>query len=131
MIPRIIIVKKLKICFYSGIKEKDLAYCTTTIRDVQIFLTELFTKNSILLGHGLDGDLVSLKLVHNRIVDTSVVFPHKRGLPYKRALKTLMYEHLKIVIQEGGTTDVGHDSTEDAISCLKLMKWKTRNSTKP
>ena len=79
-----------------------------------------------MLGHGLDGDLVSLKLVHNRIVDTSVVFPHKRGLPYKRALKTLMYEHLKIVIQEGGTTDVGHDSTEDAISCLKLMKWKTQ-----
>ena len=64
------------------------------------------------------------------MVDTSVVFPHKQGLPYKRKLKTLMSEYLKKVIQEGGTIDVGHDSSEDAIACLQLMKWKIREDAK-
>lgn len=41
-----------------------------------------------------------LQLVHQTVVDTSVVFPHRMGPPYKRALKTLMAETLQKIIQE-------------------------------
>jgi hypothetical protein len=34
------------------------------------------------------------------VVDTSLVFPHAKGKPYKRALKTLMAEYLTKIIQE-------------------------------
>ena len=38
----------------------------------------------------------------NKVVDTSVVFPHLLGPPYKRALRNLMAEHLKKIIQDSG-----------------------------
>ena len=42
------------------------------------------------------------QLIHNKVVDTSVVFPHRLGPPYKRALRNLMAEHLKKIIQDSG-----------------------------
>lgn len=41
-----------------------------------------------------------MRLVHHRVVDTSVVFPHRLGPPYKRALKTIASEILQLIIQE-------------------------------
>ena len=52
------------------------------------------------------------------VVDTSVVFPHKRGFPLKRALKNLCISILNRVIQDQET---GHDSTEDASVCMEIM----------
>lgn len=43
-----------------------------------------------------------LQLIHSSIVDTAIVFPHRLGLPYKRALKNLMADHLKRIIQDNG-----------------------------
>lgn len=80
-----------------------------------------------MLGHSLDSDFKSLKLIHKKVVDTSVVFPHKLGLPYKRALRNLMSEHLQIIIQENAQ---GHDSKEDANACIKLMEWKINEDLK-
>lgn len=72
------------------------------MRDVQAVLLSMFNSKSILIGHSLESDLKSLKLIHSVIVDTSVLFPHKMGPPYKRALKTLCIENLKKIIQEDG-----------------------------
>jgi len=32
-----------------------------------------------------------------------MVFPHRMGIPFKRALKNLMAEYLKKIIQDDGT----------------------------
>lgn len=40
--------------------------------------------------------------MHETVIDTSLVFPHAKGKPYKRALKTLMAEHLTKIVQENG-----------------------------
>ncbi len=45
---------------------------------------------------------ISLQLLHETVVDTSVVFPHKMGPPFKRALKFLAADHLKRIIQNDG-----------------------------
>lgn len=47
-----------------------------------------------------------LQLIHSSVVDTAIVFPHRLGLPYKRALKNLMADHLKRIIQDNGESDV-------------------------
>ena len=113
---------------YSGITKELLNPIKTTLLDVQTHLTQnLLSKDTILLGHSLDSDLLSLKLIHKKIVDTSIVFPHKRGLPYRRKLKNLMSDILKLAIQEGTS---GHDAAEDACSCVKLMKWKVMEDGK-
>ena len=51
---------------------------------------------------GADRALVSstLQIIHSSVVDTAIVFPHRKGLPYKRALKTLMVEYLQKFIQD-------------------------------
>lgn len=83
---------------YSGITKETLENVEVTLLDVQTYLvSELFSKDSILIGHSLDSDLIALKLIHNKIVDTSIMFPHKRGLPYRRKLKTLMHDILRIL----------------------------------
>lgn len=45
------------------------------------------------------------QLLHSTVVDTAVVFPHRLGLPYKRALRNVMADHLKRIIQDNGEHD--------------------------
>merc|ERR1712142_207585 len=106
---------------FSGITEEDMEGVTTTIRDVQARLLLKFEAKDILIGHSLESDMKALKMLHSTVVDTSVVFPHKMGPPFKRALKTLAAEQIQRIIQNGVD---GHDSKEDALACLDLMKQK-------
>lgn len=108
---------------FSGITQEDLEDVTTSLREVQAVLLSLFSDKTILLGHSLESDLQALKLIHSTVVDTSVVFPHKLGPPFKRALRNLMIDYLKKIIQD----DVaGHDSQEDALACLQLMQYRLK-----
>ncbi|XP_006639982.2 RNA exonuclease 1 homolog [Lepisosteus oculatus] len=112
---------------FSGVTEEDLENTTTTIRDVQAVLLSMFSADSILIGHSLESDLFALKLLHSTVIDTAIVFPHRLGLPYKRALRSLMADHLKRIIQDNVE---GHDSSEDASACMELMIWKIREDAK-
>ncbi|KAB8292138.1 hypothetical protein EYC80_007881 [Monilinia laxa] len=108
---------------YSGITEAMLSSVTTTLQDVQKKLLEIFHPRTILIGHSLDSDLKALKLTHPYIIDTAVIYPHPRGPPLKSSLKWLAQKYLGKEIQKGhGAT--GHDSTEDARTCLDLVKLK-------
>jgi len=106
---------------FSGVTEEDLQDVEIKLKDVHRKLLKKFGTDTILIGHSLESDLRALKIIHSRVVDTALVFPHRLGLPYKRALKTLMGEFLQKIIQENET---GHDSYEDAAACMQLMKWK-------
>ncbi|OTF74194.1 RNA exonuclease T-like protein [Euroglyphus maynei] len=87
---------------YSGIKETDLIGVTNTLKDVQQDIIELISAETFIIGHGLDSDFRALKLLHNRIIDTAFLYPHNRGLPFKKSLKTLAVNHLNRIIQEDG-----------------------------
>jgi RNA exonuclease 1 len=63
-----------------------------------------------------------MRLTHPFIVDTSVMFPHARGPPLKNSLKFLAQKYLNREVQKGG--HAGHDSIEDAKTCLDLVKKK-------
>ncbi|XP_038239741.1 RNA exonuclease 1 homolog isoform X2 [Dermochelys coriacea] len=112
---------------FSGVTEEDLANASITLRDVQAVLLNMFSTDTILIGHSLESDLFALKLIHSTVVDTAVVFPHRLGLPYKRALRTLMADYLKRIIQDNVE---GHDSSEDASACMELMIWKIKEDAK-
>ncbi|XP_042311773.1 RNA exonuclease 1 homolog isoform X2 [Sceloporus undulatus] len=110
-----------------GAKAEKMKTAVTSIRDVQAVLLNLFSTDTILIGHNLQSDLFALKLFHSKIVDTSVVFPHRLGLPHKRALRNLMADYLQRIIQD----DVGgRDCSEDATACMELMLWKVRDGAK-
>lgn len=112
---------------YSGITEKMLGPVTTTLPDIQKKLLDILTPRTILIGHSLNSDLTALKITHPFIIDTAVIYPHPRGPPLKSSLKWLAQKYLGKEIQKGhGTTGpgAGHDSIEDARTCLELVKQK-------
>lgn len=108
---------------WSGIQAEDLKNCHVRLEDIQRRLLTLFNSETLLIGHSLESDLKALKvrlktrfrfvfrtsfllfveIVHGNVVDTSLVFPHAKGKPFKRALKTLASEFLMKIIQESGS----------------------------
>jgi len=90
---------------------------TATITDVQAILLANLKPNSILIGHSLESDLIALKFKHDCVIDTTVLYPHKRGFPYRCALRNLTSDYLRQIIQQ---SEEGHDSVEDAKAALEL-----------
>ena len=107
---------------FSGITPELLEPVTTTLRDIQKRLLDLVDARSILVGHSLDSDLKAIQLSHPFVVDTSIIYPHPAGK--KHALKWLSQKYLNREIQKGHGTAQGHDSVEDARTCLDLVKLK-------
>ena len=113
---------------YSGITPSHLKGITFTLPDVQAQLLNLLTPSTILLGHSLESDLNALKLTHPFIIDTSLLYPHPRGLPLRSSLKYLANRFLKREIQIAGAS--GHNSIEDALAVLDLVKQKCEKGPK-
>ncbi|KAL2019465.1 hypothetical protein VTK56DRAFT_9581 [Thermocarpiscus australiensis] len=109
---------------WSGITKEMLDPVTTTLSDIQARLLDLLSPRTILLGHSLESDLKALRLAHPFIVDTSLLFPHIRGAPLKNSLKFLAQRYLGREIQKVHSSIIGHDSVEDARTCLDLVKKK-------
>ncbi|KAK6332650.1 RNA exonuclease 3 [Orbilia blumenaviensis] len=84
--------------------------------------------STILIGHALDNDLKCMRIIHQRIVDTAVMYRHRTpGMRF--SLKYLVKTHLGRFIQlnEGGK---GHDSKEDANEAGNLVRKKIKNDVK-
>lgn len=106
---------------FSGVTEEHLKGVTTALQDIQKELTAMLTPNSVLVGHSLESDLNALKMTHPFVVDTSLLYPHPRGMPFRSSLKFLANKYLKREIQSGAN---GHDSVEDARAALDLVRLK-------
>jgi DNA polymerase III epsilon subunit-like protein len=87
-----------------------------SLKEVQNDLMGFISASTIIVGHGLENDFRALMLVHTLVVDTSTLYPHFFGLPYRRSLKSLAKSYLKRDIQTGT-----HDSLEDARASLELV----------
>lgn len=111
---------------------------TKTLKEVQQHLQQLIPADTILLGHSLENDLKALKvfyssfreshewlqLVHSKVIDTSILYPHMRGDGYKSALRFLSQKFLSRTIQSEE-----HNSIQDCIACMELVQLKLKHGT--
>lgn len=81
---------------------------------------------TVLIGHAIENDLNAVRIVHPRIVDTALLYPHHKGLPYRPSLKILSSKHLDRGIQAQSAT--GHDSLEDAKATGDLVRLKVKQA---
>ncbi|MCJ1288227.1 RNA exonuclease 3 [Xylographa opegraphella] len=86
------------------------------------------TTTTLLIGHALENDLNSARIIHPSIIDTVMLYPHPRGLPIRHGLKMLVKKHLNRDIQVGGAQ--GHDSKEDARAAGELVRLKVKETWK-
>ena len=67
---------------------------------------KLVHKETILVGHSLENDLLALNISHDSVIDTAVLYKHPRGSSHKNALRFLTKRFLSREIQQSGN---GHD----------------------
>uniref|UniRef100_A0A3Q2TA70 RNA exonuclease 5 n=2 Tax=Fundulus heteroclitus TaxID=8078 RepID=A0A3Q2TA70_FUNHE len=104
---------------FSGITAAMLRPITTTLRDVQTKIRTLLPDDAVLVGHSLNHDLIALKLIHQHVIDTSLLYRREFGQKFK--LKVLAEAVLKRRIQTDERR--GHHPTEDAAAALELAQY--------
>ena len=108
---------------YSGITAALMQNVTTTLEQIRHSLLLLLPSTAILVGHSLENDLRTARVIHQRCIDTALLFPHPRGPPHKSSLRYLSKKWLNRDIQAG---EAGHDSTEDAGAAMDLALEKIK-----
>lgn len=68
--------------------------------------------------------MLALKIRHDMVIDTAVLYRHPKGRSYKTALRVLTRRFLSREIQDSGN---GHDSVEDARATMELALLKFRH----
>ncbi|KAF7730308.1 hypothetical protein EC973_002552 [Apophysomyces ossiformis] len=109
---------------YSGITPEIMEQTTCSLKRAQKHVRKIVNHDVILVGHGLENDLRALQLVHPFCADTSILYDHFKGPPYKPSLRVLARNLLRRKIQVHDEAHVGHDSAEDARATLDLFKKK-------
>jgi hypothetical protein len=93
--------------------------------EARSILFSLISPDTLLIGHGLENDLNAVRIIHPTLIDTVLLYPHQRGLPYRHGLKMLMEQWLGRKIQVETEGDIkGHDSAEDARAAGDLVRLK-------
>ncbi len=108
---------------FSGITKEMLAPVTTSVQDVHPELTKVLPSLCILVGHSLENDLRVLRLSHPYVIDTSCIFTPNSSPYSKPSLRLLAKKLLGVDIQFESS---GHCSTEDAVTCMKLVQRKIK-----
>ncbi|CDO96281.1 unnamed protein product [Kluyveromyces dobzhanskii CBS 2104] len=103
---------------FSGIHHIEDTAPTIHEAEKDYINSNMINKNSLLIGHGLDNDLRVMRIVHNNVIDTAILYPAGK---YKSSLKNLSFEVLSRRIQGGE-----HDSSEDAIAAMDVIKTKLK-----
>ncbi|KAF2359823.1 Exonuclease RNase T/DNA polymerase III, partial [Trinorchestia longiramus] len=97
---------------FSGLRPESFAKALS-FEQARYCLLNIVKRRDILLGHSLQCDLIAMRVVHQRVVDTSLLFGYKDGK--RTALKKLCELYLPYTIQDGS-----HSSESDALAALDL-----------
>ncbi|KAH7169738.1 ribonuclease H-like domain-containing protein [Fusarium flagelliforme] len=93
--------------------------CIFGRKNARALIWKFVSSETIVIGHGANSDLTSLRWIHPRVIDTLIVEGNNYDKTTGLSLKKLAEKRLQRVIQQGK----GHDSLEDAIATRDLLHW--------
>ncbi|XP_064093279.1 putative exonuclease GOR [Macrobrachium nipponense] len=99
----------------SGLRRHDLANIQKTLQDVIEDLNALIGPKTILVGFRLQRDLTSLRMIHENIVEVTVLYPHKWA---PRRTHSLYFLRRNFLSLENIRAPL--KSREEAITAMKL-----------
>ncbi|KAF0987968.1 hypothetical protein HZS_2697, partial [Henneguya salminicola] len=85
-----------------------------TLPDVKMEISQIISKDTLIIGHSLECDLRFLRIRHGNVYDTAVRYT-RHDCDYKRSLKTLIEENVGVRLDWSM-----HDSLFDARASLLL-----------
>ncbi|EGZ05093.1 hypothetical protein PHYSODRAFT_534662 [Phytophthora sojae] len=108
-----------------GITPQQIASCQITMAQAQKKMLKYINRDTIVVGHSVNGDLASMRINHRRVIDTALIFRRKDGSPNRATpgLKDLT----KFLL--GFDMPQGHDSTVDAQASMMAAKYAARHDT--
>ncbi|EOA90425.1 uncharacterized protein SETTUDRAFT_159016 [Exserohilum turcica Et28A] len=106
---------------------KDLRIVESPYAARDLFLSHVSPETPV-VGHALENDLNTIRLIHPVIIDTVLLYPTRQGLPFRSGLRKLAKDHLGEEIQQAGAA--GHDSYEDARTTGELVRLKIKEQWK-
>lgn len=115
---------------FSGVTKEMFDTERSVLFDEAIEMLKLYVSmKTIIIGHGLENDLITLRLLHFNVVDTALLYPNPRGRRYRFGLKDLIKRETGLDIQTAG--EEGHSSAEDAAAASLLVRKQARKDAFP
>ncbi|KLO08284.1 hypothetical protein SCHPADRAFT_944602 [Schizopora paradoxa] len=116
---------------FSGVTDENYATAVLDLKAIRRSLDAFINTQTIIIGHALDNDLKTLRMIHHRCVDTTALYPHRSGPPFRKKLRDLAREILDRKIQTGDG-NAGHSSLEDSVATLDLVRqFVIENKSRP
>ncbi|TNY24706.1 Rexo1 protein [Rhodotorula diobovata] len=111
---------------FSGVQSGDIDKAVLDVPGVRRALARFVDEETVFVGHGVENDLKALRLIHEKVIDTAILFPHPNGGTWRHSLRNLAKDILRKFVQAGSDPTVGHSAKEDAETALELVRWKVR-----
>ena len=54
-------------------------------------LSHYVSQDTVLIGHSLENDLTAMQVFHQKVIDTSIIYPHPAGFPKRSSLKVISH----------------------------------------
>jgi hypothetical protein len=100
----------------NGIREADLTGVAFTLKHAQKFMARLCTSETIIAGHAIHNDLISLKMKHYRTLDSAFLYKVDGESSAPPSLKDCVFSILD------GEMPATHDSVNDAAQAMRLIQ---------
>mmetsp|Transcript_61190 Transcript_61190/g.90803 ORF Transcript_61190/g.90803 Transcript_61190/m.90803 type:complete len:743 (+) Transcript_61190:166-2394(+) len=109
--------------FVNGIKKEHLEGVTFTFAHAQQFMMALCSEETVVIGHAINNDLMTLKMEHHCVVDSAFLFKYKE--PHAHMTPSLANLALGVLGREMPDT---HDSVNDSRQSLYVLEEYVKNN---
>lgn len=109
----------------SGISMEKIDSAEYSSSDVVKIMSKYASKETIICGHSLENDFRAMKLIHKKVIDTSILYNKDAAFPYKPSLVKLYIKYFKKNFRD---ENYSHDSIDDARAAMDLVKYALNSS---